>query len=217
VERPAIDLLREIAEQYGDRIACEDQTHRLTFSEIWRASQRLAAQLDSGVAPGKPVGVLLPNEASYPVAVLACLAAGRPCVMIDRHHPEDRIAAIIRDAGLAAVILRQSDLTDGLLLPAGIRTFAIDDTLRGNVAPVPLNVRSMPPGAPSFIVYTSGSTGQPKGVVLSQRAVLHRASELINAVHLRPDDSYQRLFGIEHPRGERVAGTGYLTSANVWR
>ena len=36
-------------------------------------------------------------------------------------------------------------------------------------------------------------------------------------LHLRPDDGYQRLFGIEHPDGERVEGTGYLTSANVWR
>src|SRR5215475_13664332 len=40
---------------------------------------------------------------------------------------------------------------------------------------------------------------------------------LRGVLHLRPDDSYQRLFGIEHPRGERVEGTGYLTSANVWR
>src|SRR5512140_354348 len=36
-------------------------------------------------------------------------------------------------------------------------------------------------------------------------------------VHLRPEGSYQRLFGIDHPGGARVEGTGYLTSANVWR
>jgi hypothetical protein len=36
-------------------------------------------------------------------------------------------------------------------------------------------------------------------------------------LHLRPNDSYQRLFGVEHPHGEHVEGTGYLTSANVWR
>lgn len=40
---------------------------------------------------------------------------------------------------------------------------------------------------------------------------------LRGVLHLRPNDSYQRLFGIEHPHGERVEGTGYLTSANVWR
>jgi DNA-binding NtrC family response regulator len=40
---------------------------------------------------------------------------------------------------------------------------------------------------------------------------------LRGVIHLRPNDSYQRLFGIEHPHGEHVQGTGYLTSANVWR
>jgi DNA-binding NtrC family response regulator len=44
-----------------------------------------------------------------------------------------------------------------------------------------------------------------------------QARLLRGVVHLRPEDSYQRLFGIEHPDGERVEGTGYLTSANVWR
>lgn len=197
VERPAIDLFREAAQEFAGRIACQDQAQSLTFSETWSASQRLAALLDAAVAPGRPVGVLLPNEASYPVAVLACLAAARPCVMIDRHHPEDRIAAIVRDAGLAAVVVRQSDLGGGLLLPAGLPTFAIDAALdmarKHGSSTATFTARSMPADAPSFIVYTSGSTGQPKGVVLSQRAVLHRACELINSVHLRADDKVLSL------------------------
>lgn len=44
-----------------------------------------------------------------------------------------------------------------------------------------------------------------------------RARLLHGVLHLRPDDSYQRLFGIEHPHGKRLEGTGDLTSANVWR
>jgi hypothetical protein len=44
-----------------------------------------------------------------------------------------------------------------------------------------------------------------------------RGRLLRGVVHVRPDDSYQRLFGIEHPEDQRVEGTGYLTSANVWR
>ncbi len=45
----------------------------------------------------------------------------------------------------------------------------------------------------------------------------NRARLLHGVLHLRPDDSYQRLFGIEHPSGKRLEGTGYVTSANVWR
>jgi hypothetical protein len=52
---------------------------------------------------------------------------------------------------------------------------------------------------------------------LARSPLVGKARLLRGVLHLRPDDSYQRLFGIEHPHGERVEGTGYLTSANVWR
>lgn len=193
VDRPALDLFRAAVEEFGNRIACEDLGEGLTYAEIWAACRRLASMIDAAVPTGQPVGVLLPNEAAYPVAVLACLAAGRPCVMIDRHHPEDRVAAIVRDAGLGAIALRRSDVVAGLLLPAGIRTIVIDEALQGGPAPERPDFATASPVVASFIVYTSGSTGQPKGIVLSQRAVLHRARQLVNAVHLRPDDKVLSL------------------------
>jgi DNA-binding NtrC family response regulator len=52
---------------------------------------------------------------------------------------------------------------------------------------------------------------------LATSSVAGKGRLLRGVLHLRPDDSYQHLFGIEHPQGERVEGTGYLTSANVWR
>ncbi|MBX9944864.1 MAG: AMP-binding protein [Reyranella sp.] len=205
VERPALELFAKAASTFADRVACEDAAGQLTYGEIWRACCRLAARIEAAVPPGRAVGVLLPNEAAYPVAVLACLAAARPCIMIDRHHPPDRVAAIVRDAGLGAAIMRQDEIDRGLLLPAGTAVIALDEALAGalegaagkavghdsHVAP-PATV-PLAPAAAAFVVYTSGSTGRPKGIALSQRAVLHRASELINAVHLRPDDKVLSL------------------------
>jgi hypothetical protein len=52
---------------------------------------------------------------------------------------------------------------------------------------------------------------------LARSPLADKGRILRGVLHLRPNDSYQRLFGIEHPHGERVEGTGYLTSANVWR
>lgn len=193
VERPAVDLFGEIVAQHPDRIACEDIESRLTFSQMWTACRHLAAAIEVAAPPGRAVGVLLPNEASYPVAVLACLVTARPCVMIDRYHPQDRVATIVTDAGLAAVVLKRADIRDGYLLPAGVRALPIDDALEARTAPDGLVRTPMASDAASFVVYTSGSTGRPKGIVLSQRSVLHRATELVNSVHLRPDDKVLSL------------------------
>jgi len=193
IARPALDLFRSAAEEFGDRVACEDLAGHLTYAEIWTACQRLSHAIDAAVPTGRPVGILLPNEAAYPVAVLACLAANRPCVMIDRHHPEDRVVGIVRDAGLGAIITRQSDSVAALPLPLDVRTIVIDDALQDGPVLERPPACPQPPVEASFIVYTSGSTGSPKGIVLSQRAVLHRARQLVNAVHLRPDDKVLSL------------------------
>ena len=191
-EQPAISLFGRIAARYPQRTACQDADGALSFAEIWAGACRLAATIDRSVARDGAVGILLPNQASYPIAVLACLGAARPAVLIDRHYPHDRVAAIVRDAGCVAMVMSAADIAGGYLLPAGVRPLALEESLSGDV-PAGMPAEPPPPDAPSFIVYTSGSTGRPKGIVLSQRSVLHRATELVNAVHLNPDDKVLSL------------------------
>ena len=89
--------------------------------------------------------------------------------------------------------MSRADIASGYLLPAGVRPFAIEDAFAA--AEVPPAMPAVPASADSasFVVYTSGSTGQPKGIILSQRAVLHRAAELVNAVHLHAADKVLSL------------------------
>ncbi len=94
---------------------------------------------------------------------------------------------------LGRSFLRQSDGVAAASLPVGVRTIVIDEALQDGPAPDGLPAAPVPPHEASFIVYTSGSTGHPKGIVLSQRAVLHRARQLVDAVHLRPDDKVLSL------------------------
>lgn len=193
VERPAIELFAEAAARRPDAVACEDIDGAVTFAAMWKAVCWLAGTIDTAIPAGRPVGVLLPNQASYPAAVLACLGASRPCILIDRNYPQDRVAAVVRDAGLAGVVMSRADIASGYLLPAGVRPLAIEDAFAAAEVPSAMPAAPAPPDGPSFVVYTSGSTGQPKGIVLGQRAVLHRAAELVNAVHLHGADKVLSL------------------------
>lgn len=213
VDRPVLDLFRAAAEEFGDRVACEDLAERLTYAEVWAACRRLAPLVEDAVPAGQAVAILMPNDVAYPVAILACLAANRPCVMIDRHHPEDRVAAIVRDAGVGAIILRRADIVGGLLLPAGIRAVVVDEALDSRPVADRPSASSMPAGAASFIVYTSGSTGQPKGIAIGQRAILKRVGQLINAVHLRPDDKLLSLASSSTIAGLQHIFEAFLTGA----
>ncbi|HJQ55984.1 MAG TPA: AMP-binding protein [Vineibacter sp.] len=187
-DRPAIGLLRDAAQRFADRTASDDGEHRLTYGEMWAAVCRLARTIDDATVPGAPVAVLLPSDAYFQIGLLACLAAGRPCVVLDRNYPADRNADIIRDAAVRAVILSAADAPDELKLPDGVRALRLAEPAPPD-APVPaLPEVAHQPDAPAFIIYTSGSTGRPKGVVLSQRMMLHRTFQKIESLHKNEHD-----------------------------
>src|SRR5579864_4761923 len=109
IERPISSIFNEVVARHGDKIATVDETTRLTYRELQRAALHLARRIDALVPPGRPVGLLLPNNALFPVAALACLAVGRPYVPIDPTYPATRIGQINDEAGLAAMIIDRVD------------------------------------------------------------------------------------------------------------
>ncbi len=134
--------------------------------------------------------------------------------MIDRQHPAERVAAIVRDAGVATVILRRSEIKGGLLLPAGIRTIVIDDALEG----LPAAEQSLAEWPSASLdaswrgqfhrLYVGQYPAKPKGIAISQRTILNRVGQLINAVHFRPDD---KLLSLASP--STIAGLQHIFEA----
>ncbi len=213
IERPVFERFDLIAGRYADRTAVDDGVMRLTYGELMRSCVDLATRIDALVPSGAPVGIMLPTCALVPVAALACLAIGRPFVPLDCNYPAPRIAQIVAEAGMQAVLVDSGSEHAATLAASMPR---IDVTASLAARPGETKISPAAVNKPAAILYTSGSTGRPKGICLDQRAISHRAAEFINSCHLHADDriilltSPGTVDGIRNIVGALLSGASFV-------
>jgi amino acid adenylation domain-containing protein len=189
LERSLLDRFDDVVVRHGDKTAVVDEFVQLSYRELRRACFHLAQRVQELVPPGKPVGLLLPNGALFPVAALACLAAGRPYVPIDPSYPAMRNKEVMHDSGVAALIIDQTAQASEIGA-ASLPLIDIASSLNMTAEP---RLSVIPADGPAAMIYTSGSTGQPKGICHDQRAIMERVENATNAMQITSDDSVALL------------------------
>ncbi len=211
IERPIAERFERIAVRYADKLAVADDVTRLTYRELRRTAHHLAGRIQGLVPAGRPVGILLPNSALFPAAALACLAAGRPYVPLDPSYPPARIAHIIREAGLAALVIDR--VAGNVNYAAGsLPCLDIGSSLDGDDPAF----AASPADGPAVILYTSGSTGRPKGICNDQRAILQRVAQATNSCHLNAEDRIVLLSSPGTIAGVRETFAALLNGATLY-
>ncbi|MET9216540.1 MULTISPECIES: amino acid adenylation domain-containing protein [unclassified Nocardia] len=161
-------LLDRALADHSSAVVLSSATRRYTGAELADRIDRLAGYLhDAGVGPDTIVGLALPRDVEFVVALLAVWRAGGAYLPLDPEHPVARLRATIDDA--APVLVLGSA---GLAAELGDDVVALDDLddqldrHPGLAAEVALR-----PDHAAYVIYTSGSTGRPKGVVVSHGAL----------------------------------------------
>ena len=170
---PVHHVFEQQAQRRPSAIAVVCANEALSYEQLNRRANQLARCLQhSGAAPGDSIGICLERSAEMPLAVLAVLKAGCTYVPLDPSYPAERLAFMMRDAQLQAIV------TNYTLLPRIPQTAAQIICLDShNDAIANESEENLPRIAlldhPAYVIYTSGSTGKPKGVVISQRNLAH--------------------------------------------
>jgi microcystin synthetase protein McyA len=169
-------LFEEAAGRSPDAVALAAGERRMTFAELDRAANRVAHLLRSlGVAPDVRVGLCLERGVDLVIGLLGILKAGGGYVPLDPTLPRERLAFILRDAGTTVLVTREG-LAAGLAAP-GLRTVRLDadaPLIAGRSGESP--AVSLDPGNLAYVMYTSGSTGVPKGVMIPHRGLVNYLS-----------------------------------------
>jgi acyl-CoA synthetase (AMP-forming)/AMP-acid ligase II len=187
------------ADRFGDAEAVVDGPLRLTFIELVdRIRCAAGAFADLGIDKGEPIAVWAPNSAEWIVAAFGVLTAGAVLVPVNTRFKPDEAGDIITRSRAKAVLVHKGFLDQDYTAPAGIPVIDVKSDFLSSGSPFE---RPVSGDDVSDIIFTSGTTGRPKGAMMNHRQTLRMYEEWATLADLRQGDRYLMINPYFHTFG----------------
>jgi amino acid adenylation domain-containing protein len=186
-EQSIPERFEKMVRTYPERLAVKTNDKSFTYGELNHAANRVANAILARLGPvQEPVALLFSKGAPLTVAVLGALKAGKIFVLLDPTLPQARLSYIVQDVQPSLIVTNHQYLVMSQTLSERAPCFDIDELSANPSAENP--AITLPPDALAYVLYTSGSTGQPKGIVENHRNLMHYIMTETNDLHICAED-----------------------------
>lgn len=198
------ESLARTARCHPDRPSVITGDRAWTYAELHEAARAAARGLQrAGVEAGDPVVIALPNGAEFLIAFFGALTAGAVAVPVLPGAAPDRIMALAKLAGASVLIVsasRSGEAAAAWARPATRDRLAVlrPADLEGGGSPRPA---PGDPERPCYVQYTSGSTADPRGVIITHSNLLANIAQMTEAMDITPDDVFVSWLPTYHDMG----------------
>ncbi len=199
----------------GTHPALEDGTRVLDYAGLDDGVRRAARVLAQAGAGRGPVALIAGNSIEYVLAALGGLAAGRTVAEINPKETPERLRALLARLAPACVV---TDRPAAGIDVAGVGpVLAIEEFARrlASAEPVAEIAPARPAAEPAFIVFTSGTTGLPKGVMLGEPGLAAVTAAILERLPIADDERYALVLPFNHTYGKSVLLTTLRAGGTV--
>ncbi len=216
IEQSIPDRFEQMVRMYPDRLAVKTRHNAITYTELNQQANRIAhAILTFCGQDEEPVALLLQEGIAVVAALLGVLKAGKLFVALDPSFPATRLAVILHNAQARLLV------TDSIHLPVAHKlnhqaSTLLDIDALQYIYSTENTGLSLTPNRLAYVVYTSGSTGEPTGVLYNHQSVLHLVKRLTNTYHICSDDRLAPLQSWSFAGAVRNAFCSLLNGATVF-
>jgi HIP---CoA ligase len=193
------EMVLSAADRFGDAEAVVDGPLRLNFTQLAeRIHCAAGAFADLGVEKGERVAIWAPNSAEWIIAAFGLLTAGGVLVPVNTRFKAEEAADVIGRSGATAVLVQKGFLGLDYTAPAGVPVIDLKSEFLSSGSPFQRDVSG---DDISDIIFTSGTTGRPKGARMNHRQTLRMYEEWATLADLREGDRYLMINPYFHTFG----------------